>query len=99
MKVLTVARLYSLLAVVLLVGWFINLYHALTRSPVDWRDAAAWPLLGLICFTLLMLSRVRNRLSADPTRSVRIGTWRYIAAGLLVGGLFAAFILGFHEQR
>ncbi len=76
MKPLTVVRLYSLLAVALLVGWVINLYQALTRSPVDWRDAAAWPLLGVISFALLMLSRARTRLSADPTRSTGPKTQR-----------------------
>jgi hypothetical protein len=94
-----VLRLFCLIAVVELIAWFINLYQALSRPIIDWREAAAAPLLVVIFTTLLMLERVRNRVAADPTASPRMETWRYVAAGFMVAGLVAAFILGFQAQR
>ncbi|HEX4049316.1 MAG TPA: hypothetical protein VHY19_00360 [Steroidobacteraceae bacterium] len=98
MKISTVMRLYSLIAVALLAAWFINLYEALSRPIVDWGDAVALPLLVTISIVLIMLTRARAKRADEPAAHIRIGAGRYIAAGLLVAGLVAVFLLGFHAH-
>jgi len=50
MKVLTVVHIYLLAMAILVIGWSVNMYEALARLTVDWRDAvrnsricAGWP--------------------------------------------------------
>ena len=99
MKRVVVLRLFYVLALAELTAWSINLYQALKQPVIDWREAAAAPLLVAIFTALLMAEHLRNRLSADPTASPRMQTWRYVAAGFMIAGLVAAFILGYHAQR
>lgn len=99
MKSLMVIRLLYLLAVAELIAWFINLYQALKRPVIDWRDAAAAPLLVSIFTALLMAELLRKRLSAEPAASLKMEKWRYVAVGFMVAGLVTVFILGYHAQR
>jgi hypothetical protein len=94
MKAATVVRLYCLVLAALLIGWFINLYQALTRPTVDWFDAAAMRLLVIIFVTLIMLMRARTKAAASPAAFVRIGAGRYVVAGLAAVGLVFAVLLG-----
>ncbi len=99
MKTITLVRLYGLLAAALLVGWLINLYEALTRPPVDWRNVADAPLLVAILFALGLLQRARNRRSANRTGALSAGKSLYVAVSLMVAGLVAAFFFGFHARQ
>lgn len=98
MKAATVVRLYWLVLAALLIGWFVNLYQALTRSTVDWIDASGMRLLVIILVTLVMLMRARTRAAAGPAALVRIGAGRYVLAGLAAVGLVFAAILGFRTH-
>lgn len=94
MNAITVVRLYYLATAALLVGWLINLYEALTRPTINWRDAMGVQLLVIIFVTLIMLARVRRNVLADQAAFVRIGAGRYIVAGLAAAGLVVAVLLG-----
>ena len=98
MKSANVVRLYSLVLASLVIGWFINLYQALTRTTVDWFDAAAIPLLVVIVLTFIMLMRARTKAAVSPAAFVRSGAGRYVVAGLAAVGLFCVVLLGVHAH-
>jgi hypothetical protein len=99
MKVLTVVRLCWLALAILVIGWSINLYGALARPTVDWRDAAGMPSLGMIFIALGALIQARKRFSADPTALVRTSATRYAIAGVALVGLIGAVLLGLLASR
>jgi hypothetical protein len=99
MRVLTVLRLCWSALAILVIGWSINLYEALARPTVDWRDAAGMPSLGMILIALGALIQARKKLSADPTALVRTSATRYAIAGVTLVGLIGAVLLGLLASR
>ena len=81
MKILTVVRLYWLAIAIMLIGWCINLYGALGRPTVDWRNAAGVPSLATVFITLILLAQARRKLATDPTALVRMGMLRSVITG------------------
>lgn len=99
MKVLTIGRLYWLAVAILVIGWSANLYEALARPTVDWRDAVGIPSLIMISITLGALIQARKKRSIGPTVFVKTSAARYAIAGLALVGLIGAVLLGFIVSR
>lgn len=97
MNSVKIMRAYYLVTVALLAGWSINLYLALSRPTLDWRDAADVPLLVVLSFTVVMLMRVRANLGAE-SKAVKVGRKVYVLAVSAVLGLVAAVLLGIYAH-
>jgi hypothetical protein len=99
MKLLTAVRIYWVAAAMLLIGWCINLYQALSRPTVDWRQAAGMPSLAMILIVLTLLTQARRKLSEEPTARAGAVVARYMVAGLALMGLIGIVVLGLLATR
>jgi hypothetical protein len=94
----TVVRLCRFIAGALLVVWLLNLYRALTRSIIDWSDAAGMPILVTLVITLIVLQQARARVAADPTALARSRPQQLALVGMATVAAIAAFYFGFRAR-
>ncbi len=88
-----VTRLLCVLAGVLGLGWIVNFGLVLHRVPFDWRSAVDFPLVFLICITLVLAEgRTSRRARGAVVANSRAPARGWLVAALLLGLVLAAVL-------
>ncbi len=95
MKSDRVTTLLWVLAGALGLGWIVDFGLALHRAPFVWRDAIHFPLVLLICVTLILAegrgSTPRGAVATIPLSPAR----RWLVAALVLGLVLAGVLGGY----